>query len=412
MRAVLFPLGFLDLPDIENLSPELKLMAAGLSVHPQLSPCGVITLTDFTLVLLGILPSVGKQYAAELARRRVAAFDEETREFFLVRHFNWHRTGNEVGVKTPWAKAIDASLARVVSEKIKELVAAQLSSAPAAKLASVAVPTNLLSSLPAPGGGKKWGPTDLLVMLAVFANPAQTDAGGFVVDFDAMGALCSLPPQTVVESLTTFDAAKALIFDRETREVFLPARMKISHKRNAKSICETADSFGSRRVKFAAKRQFLRTFGKNHKTSMTCALEDVQRDVYVKRDSGSCFPDSSPFCELTRALDALVMFARKRNRHSDILVDRQRAVAALATAEKLAVPDGIAAAAISNLLSRGGWPREAKAEIEQAKQRFDNEFSISSARENFVFDRAIEERGADAYGLRARIKLRTFAQIA
>ena len=287
MESVLFPTGFFDDPAVAALNADYKLLLGGAATNTRLLPCGVIFLSDYVFQSIGITSSaLGVHLSEELQRRGIVIFERETRAFFNLYHFHWNLTGTQAGAGSDWDKAIKASLAHVPPQ-FSGAVEQAMATAPARKMRAAACPTNLLSSLRPPGPGKKWATSELLVLLATYANPSQNDGGIFVVDFDAMGAFCSLPPATVEQAYITLDACGALVFDLSTHEVFLKARMKKGKKK--KVALSAVDEARSRRVKHAARQMFTKTFGQTceqfRAESKTSALKE--KNVYKKKGNDS-----------------------------------------------------------------------------------------------------------------------------
>ena len=287
MESVFFPTSFFDAQAVAPLTAEYKLLLGGAATHRRLLPCGVIFLPDYVFQSIGITsPAAGIHLADELQRRGIAVFDRDSRAFFNLYHFHWNLTGTQAGEGSAWDNAVTTSLAHV-PPPLRSAVAQAMSIAPSKKISSPLCPTNLLSSLPAPGAGKKWVASELLVLLATYANPQQNDGGIFVVDFDALGAFCSLPAATVEQVLVTFNALNAVVFDPATREVFLPARMKNGKKK--KVAFSAVDEARSRRVKHAARQMFTKTFGQTceqfRAESKTSALKE--KNVYKKKGNDS-----------------------------------------------------------------------------------------------------------------------------
>lgn len=286
MKSIFFPVAFFDEFEIADLPAELKLMLGGCACHTRQSACGVITLTDFVISPIGFSPSVALGIACELNRRGVAIFDPETREFFIRKSFNWHKTPSEAGANSPWSNQVISSLEAVRSEKIKQEVKDAIAKAPAEKMFSISVPANLLSSFPIPGLGKKWSASALLVLFCCYTNPMQTASGFFIVDFDAMGAFCSLPPDTVREILRSLDAAKVILFDEISGEIFLPNRLKNASARERPAVEYSGQEIRCRRLKIAFSKQFFRTFGK--KTSKSMAYDPPNVILPISNTTTNC----------------------------------------------------------------------------------------------------------------------------
>ena len=283
MESVLFPTGFFDTPDVASLPAEYKLLLGGAATHHRMQACGVIFLTDYVLSLLAIAPATGVHLADELQRRGIAVFDKDSRAFFNREHFHWHLTGRQAGEGSRWDLAIQASVAGLPKDldAIREEVVSAMDVAPTKKLRATPCPTNLLTSLPVPGAGKKWSCSELLVMLTTYANPLQTEGGIFVVDYDATGALCSLPPAAVEQAFVTLSACCALVFDDKTREVFIPARMKNTKMKKVADAFSAVANARSRRVRHAARQQFTRTFKQTVEEYRRKTTTYVPKDVDI-----------------------------------------------------------------------------------------------------------------------------------
>jgi len=275
MNTAYFPLGLLNEVDVIDLSADHKLLLAGSSVHFAKVACGVIRLTDYVLTTLSFLPGVGQAVAADLARREIAVYNPETREFFVKKYFCWNKTPAEAGEGSPWARQVGNSLRDVRCPAVREAVQAAIDSADGAeKLPTVGIPTNLLTALPRTPSGKRWTPSELLLLLALYIDQSGAAPGLLIADQDALGSLCSLPPKTVLECIDTLTAGEAIAFDSASHETYVFGRIKHATSNELGCIAEAVDNLRSRSVKHASKRHFSRSFPTFSNKSTTSAPKE------------------------------------------------------------------------------------------------------------------------------------------
>lgn len=288
MQKVYFPSGLLNSDGIMDLAVEYKTLIATAMVHREMSACGVIRLTDYTLSTLGFLSGDGKSAALELHRRGQAVFDEQTREFFVLGFFRTNQTPSQAGAGSPWAKLVQISLDRIKSQEVKGAAMADIAAGDQAgvKFESVGVPTNLLSALPRVKFGTKWQKSERLLLLALYCDQTGHAPGLPVVDFDNLGQLCSLPPMTVAECCETLTHAEAITFDKDTGEACVFARIKNATTAELDQIDAALPEIKSTQVKRATKRHLKRyRFAKISKTQTntdTCAPKEKKEKVNRK----------------------------------------------------------------------------------------------------------------------------------
>lgn len=281
MKTAYFPTGLADRYGISNLPPEHKLLLLGVCAHMDKKACGVIRLTDKVFSSLSFLPTVGRGVAEDLARRDLAAYNKDTREFFVIGCFEWNKTPDEAGAGSPWSIQVTNSLEEVLCRVVKGVVERSIEQAPSKKIESVPIPTNLLSALPR-RGGVKWTASELLLLLILYVEQGGSAAGALVADFDCLGALCSLPPKTIFECCASLAAGEAILFDQNTSEIYVFARVKNALRGELPAIAEAVDNFHSKRLKIASKKHFFRTFKTYSNKSMTCFPKEVKRKISRK----------------------------------------------------------------------------------------------------------------------------------
>ena len=272
MKTAYFPVGLLNEPDVIDLSADHKLLLGGSSIHPSRTACGVIRLTDFVFAQFGFLPG--------------AVYNYETREFFIKKNFSWNKTAKAAGAGSPWATQIESSLAQVRCRVVTAAVQAAIDAADAdpdtKRIETIGVPTNLLTAIPR-SNGKRWTPSELLLLLAMYIDDNGMAPGLLVIDQDALGALCSLPAKTVLESADTLTAGGAIVFDVVTHETCVFARLKNATARELPNIAEAVDNLRSRSVKHASKKHFSRTFPTYSNKSTTSAPKEKKRKENKKK---------------------------------------------------------------------------------------------------------------------------------
>ena len=258
MKAVLFPRSFYDLPGVAELSSAQKFFIGGICLSAN--ACGIAVLTDHKCTTLGFLPSIARQLAAELAARGLVVFDEHTREVFVTHWFFWHKTP---AVSSQWGKQVVGVRERIMSPQLKDEVTKAIESAPAAKIESVLVPLNILTSLRHPAPGKKWEATPQMLLLALYTWPTMSSAGLCVLDYDGLASYISASSvDQIIGHLSDLDAAGVVVFDYVTGEIFLPARLKNARLDwHLKEIINARAECVSHRIKTNFSKAFKRSFG-------------------------------------------------------------------------------------------------------------------------------------------------------
>lgn len=257
MKKVYFPTWLLDSAGVTNLSVEHKMLLAGTAVSSAMTACGVIRLTDRVLATLGFLPSDGISAALELQRRCLAVFNEETREFFHRGFFKTNLTPAEAGLDSPWAKQINWTIKQVIAQEVAAAVCEEIAAQDlreGEKLDSVGVPTNILTAMPRLAYGKSWQKTERLVLLALYTDSEGHAAGLPVVNYDAIGALCTLPAAAVDEACKTLSAGGAICYSPETGEACVFERITNANKGELKGIVDAASKIRDVQVKRALNR--------------------------------------------------------------------------------------------------------------------------------------------------------------
>lgn len=280
MKAVLFSIAFFDLAHVRHLPPEYKLLLAACAVHPRISACGVIDLTEFVTAGLSIPRQVVIEMAKALDKSGIAVFDEGTLEFFILYTFHTWKTSRDLPSGHPWGAAVLAAQSRIRSRRVADAVATAISGAPAHKEEATLVPCNVLSALPGCQGGGRRTASELLSFLVLMVSPLQTASGIFIPDLDALGALASLPPQVILQCIQSFSLRGALFWDDATGELFIPARIRGAFPRQYKEILGSIDACCSRKILRAARREFDRRYPKFAKKK-----PNDLRDVCKKSDS-------------------------------------------------------------------------------------------------------------------------------
>lgn len=259
MNSVLLPIEFFDLPEICDLLPEYKLVLGFCATNPSTSPAAVLVATPRVLSTIPLKEDTFWGIVADLGRRGLVEFDQGTREIFILKSFEWHRSPAPEE-DSPWARQVLAGVARIRSLWVREAVQRAILVPCQARLASLKIPSNLMTALPFRGPGREWSATEMLVHFALAVDPLQSSAGVFRLHLPAAAAFCSLPCQTVLEAVESLAAAQALFFDSDTGEVFSPARLRAAGERDVKKIKEAAGEVRSRLIfgslRCYAKRKF------------------------------------------------------------------------------------------------------------------------------------------------------------
>jgi len=281
MEYVLLPVGLLDLPEVADLSADHKFVLAAVSAHPKLTAAAVLSCTSYFLAQLPLPQDVFWGIAFDLERRGIVTADLETREIFIRRSFDWHRAPAP-GEESPWARQVRAAAARICSCKVKEAVFAALAAPPEARLSALKIPSNLLTAMPFRAAGQSWTATEILVHFASALDPCQTPAGVFRPALPALAAFCSLPLPTLLECINTLLAAEGIFFDRETGELFSPARFRCAQERDLGKIKVAAAAVVSKPIFRAFERAAKRRFPEIRFESMAC-FPGEGREVECKR---------------------------------------------------------------------------------------------------------------------------------
>ena len=259
MEFVLFPHAFLDLPSVSDLPAEHKLALCAVAVHPRTSACAVLTATPYVRAGLPLGDEVFSGVIADLDRRGVVVADDATSEIFLADAFSWHRVPAE-GEDSGWARQVAAAAGRVRSSRVCAAVRRAIAFPPPSRLHSIKIPSNLLTAMPPRGRGQAWSASETLAHFAFAVNPDQTPAGVFSPQLAALAAFCSLPIPTVLECVDSLSAARGLVFECATGEIFVPARFRAAADRDIGKIQRVAETIRSPRVfralASAAKRRF------------------------------------------------------------------------------------------------------------------------------------------------------------
>lgn len=368
MEAVLLPRSLLDLPGVADLSGAQKYIFSGLCLLADAS--GIVALTDFKCAGLGFLPSVALQLIHELASRGILVYDGDTKEVFINLWFHWQKTGTD---KDKWGKQRVSALLRARSAGIVAAVNKAIETAPAEKIASVLVPGNILTSLRHPAPGRKWEATPQLLLLSLYLWPSMTWAGVCVVDYDALSSYVSGGGAAqIVGHLRDLDEAGIVVFDYDTGELFLPARLKNARGEwHMKEILDSRAQCVSHRIKTNFSRVYKRTFGKFPSNTTDCAPVELS---LLKKSSSKVPPEAAApgkeswlitatHPKTAAALESLFENALRMNKKgSDEALDTKRCREALEFCQKTNLPDQVAAKAAAD----SKWPKELRKAMQSA----------------------------------------------
>lgn len=290
MKKVYYPTWLLDSPGVTNLSVEHKTLLAASAVSMSMTACGVIRLTDRVLATLGFLPSEGVSAALELQRRGLAVFNLETREFFARGFYKTNLTPTEAGEGSPWAYQNALDLRQVIAQEVaaavrEEIAAQDLCSGE--KLNSVGVPTNILTAMPRLANGKAWQKTERLVLLALYTDSDGYAPGLLVVNYDAIGALCTLPPAAVVEACETLAAGGAICHSLTTGEACVFARLTNATAAEQKAMFNAVPNIRDVTVKRATNRHLKLKFPTRNQKSCAESTASAPKEKKVKENKAN-----------------------------------------------------------------------------------------------------------------------------
>lgn len=375
MESLRFPRAFLESPEIVYLSGAQKFLLAGIIL--MANPAGVLILDDLKCVKLSFLPSVAAQLLSELVTRRLLAFDAVTKEVFVSSWFHWQNSPDQVGQEptNDWGIKVSTAISHICSENIRSAVDSAVLVAPAEKLDWVQVPGNLLTSIRHPPGGKRWEATPLLLFLALYTQPTMSWAGVCVADYECLAMFASASgPSQIVGHLRDLDDAESIVFDHDTGEIFVKARLRKASTKHMDEILSGRLELVSHRIKTNFSMVFKQTFGISPNKTISCRLESDQINTKTRARPNSPSPSpeecwlkstSHPLAAL--ALRSLFDSAQQRNKKgSNEELDVARCRRGLELAEMI-LTDETAAAAINELFAAGGWPREVESRLRNVK---------------------------------------------
>ena len=277
MEKVNFPLEYLERPEVERLESVYKLLLVASIIHPRRKACGVITLTSTVLKSVGVDRAVCNGVVKVLEDLQLAAFSQETLEFYVRGQFLWNKTPQEAGADSPWARQVEQSLRIVADERVADAIREDIEAAAATiKEPFCSVPANLLTSIQVKGIDQKWTSGELMLLVVCYSFSLGAAPGVFVADFELLGDLCSLPAANVSASLVILDKCGALAFDQETCEVVLTSRVKTAAAKEIKALYEAATGMRSRRLKQALNSCLKKSFPKKQVKSTDYVLEDIR----------------------------------------------------------------------------------------------------------------------------------------
>lgn len=248
MNKSLYPVELLDRHGVADLPVEHKLVIVAAAVHPRLSCCAVLVLTQYVMRTLPLPADVYLGIAVDLDRRGIVTYDAETSEIYLHGSFTWHRVPSP-DVTDPWSRQVRTAVGKIQSLRIRNAVELDLLEPPLARVPAVIIHSNLLTALPSRGGQSAWSASEMLVAFALAINPEQTSAGIFrPSSMDSLAAFASLPLATLIECVNSLSAQGAVAYDPITGEIFSAARLRCASVRDHKRIAAIGNLIDSHLV--------------------------------------------------------------------------------------------------------------------------------------------------------------------